>query len=78
MARGYCIAVESPDCEAPAGFQVGNSGYAEAPQRTGLARCGYCGEPVCGPCSTEVDGQRVCLTHDETELALWMGLTLLN
>jgi hypothetical protein len=77
MARGYCNAVESSDCEAPAGYRTGR-GSVGLPQRTGLARCGYCDEPVCGPCSTEVDGQRVCLTHDETELALWMGLTLLN
>ena len=73
MVRGYCAAVESYECEAPAGYRTG-MGSASAPQQTGLLRCGYCGEPVCSKCSSEVDGKPVCLTHSEAELLDWMGL----
>lgn len=71
--RGHCAAVAAYDCEAPAGFATAR-GVASCPQKTGLHRCPYCGEPVCGPCSTEVEGRRVCLTHEPEELAGWLGL----
>lgn len=73
--RTYCAAVESNDCEAPAGFRTG-AGHASLPgvHRDDLLVCGYCGERVCRPCSNEVDSQPVCLSHDESELMEWMDL----
>jgi len=83
----YCSAVEAYDCEAPAGYQVGGlgGGTCGAPgARPGVLKtCGYCGEPVCGPCSTlmtppefveDQAPQPICLTHNEHELAQWLGL----
>ena len=72
--RGHCSAVTAYDCEAPAGYRAGGGGVFSCPQKTGLLRCGYCEEPVCRRCSTEVDGKPVCATHPEEELVWWLGL----
>lgn len=73
--RSFCSDVSSGACQAPAGYRTG-SGTASASgvRRADLLTCGYCGEPVCRECSSEVDGKPVCLSHDETELLWWMGL----
>lgn len=73
--RSYCNDVSSGDCQAPAGFRTGG-GFASSPgvRRADLLTCGYCGEPVCARCSSEVDGKPVCLGHDEEELLYWMGM----
>ena len=73
--RSFCSAVESNECQAPAGVRSG-AGYASMSgvRRADLLTCGYCGEPVCGPCSDEIDGKPVCLSHSEVDLMLWMGL----
>lgn len=71
--RGHCSVVESYDCEAPAGISAGGRS-ASLPQKTGLLRCGYCWEPVCSKCSSEVEGKPVCLSHTPEELYDWLGL----
>lgn len=72
--RSYCSSVTSYECEAPAGIR-GGGGYAGLPgvRRSALLTCGYCGEPVCKQCSTEVDGKPVCDSHSEGELLDWIG-----
>lgn len=72
--RTYCAAVESYDCEAPAGFRNG-SGWASSPgvHRDELHVCAFCKERVCGPCSTEFPGEgKVCNTHEDGELLDWI------
>lgn len=73
--RSYCSAVDSYDCLAPAGMRTG-MGHAALPgvRRADLLTCGYCQEPVCNNCQSEVDGKPVCLGHDEQELVWWLGL----
>lgn len=73
--RSYCSSVTSNSCEAPAGLSTGG-GLAGLPgvRRSDLLTCGYCGEPVCRECSSEVDGQSVCESHDEQELLWWVGV----
>lgn len=73
--RSTCSAVESSECEAPAGYRTGMGTYSvPGVRRADLLTCGYCEEPVCRPCSSEVDGKPVCLSHHEEELLWWMGL----
>ena len=87
MARGrsFCSDVSSQDCAAPAGLR-GGMGYASLPgvKRSELHTCGYCGEPVCSACSGEMEPPaffksqrpvRVCLGHNEDELADWLGIS---
>ena len=69
-----CAAVEAYDCEAPAGFRTGSgTATSRGVKRSLLLTCGYCGEPVCSKCATEVDGKPVCLSHNENELLMWLG-----
>lgn len=82
--RSYCNAVESYDCEAPAGIRTGNGvGSLPGVKRSELYTCGYCDEPVCGKCSDVMTPPaffknqapvRVCLLHSPNELATWLGL----
>lgn len=79
--RSFCASVESYDCEAPAGFRVGGSGYIRGSgvMKSTLHVCGYCWELVCGPCSTPMENYqgkqvRVCLGHSEYELVDWLRL----
>lgn len=82
--RSFCSAVESYDCEAPAGYRSG-AGYfaASGVKRSDLHTCAYCCEPVCGPCSDTMTPPaffkdqrpvRVCLSHSAEELSVWLGV----
>ena len=73
--RSHCIAVDSYDCLAPAGFRTMH-GSAAAPgvRAADLYECGYCGEKVCHECSTDFgDLGRVCTTHSDDETADWIA-----
>lgn len=73
MKKTYCSAVESYECEAPAGYRTG-MGTASCPPQAGLLECAYCGEPVCRKCSDVIDDRTVCLSHPEDELMWWLNL----
>ena len=87
LARGrsYCNAVESYDCEAPAGYGNGRgSARVSGVHRSELHTCAYCSELVCSECSDETSPPtflkrrglvRVCLSHGAEELADWLGLS---
>jgi len=47
-----------PDCEAPAGYQMGN-GVVEGTEVVDTT-CDSCSEFVCGACSQIVKGKRIC------------------
>lgn len=83
--RSYCSAVESYECQAPAGFRNGR-GSAGLPgvRRADLLTCAYCGEPVCAKCSDTMTPPAffkdqtpvpVCLNHPDDEVAEWLGVT---
>jgi hypothetical protein len=61
-----CV-VSEYNCDAPAGYMSGG-GVIEGDVAADY-RCYQCGEAVCGPCSSIVDGHRLCLNcHDEEEI----------
>ena len=58
-------AVVIDGCEAPAGIMVGG-GVIEGTEAAEF-QCHDCGEPVCGNCSEERDGVRICYYCAENE-----------
>lgn len=85
MTGAYCSAVESYNCEAPAGYRTGR-GYAalKGVRKSELLTCAYCEELVCNECVTfmvppaffaDQDPAPVGLDHSPEELADWLGLT---
>lgn len=64
---GEPCSVGDDDCEHPAGWDNGN--IVENKEADAPYECVECGQPVCGNCSTERKGKRVCAYCAEEEAA---------
>jgi hypothetical protein len=58
--------IANANCEAPAGYQ--SSGGVTDGEESAAFECECCSQPVCGECSSVIDGMRLCdHCHDEEE-----------